>query len=59
MLAIDGWDIALLSIAGLAAVVALARLMSHRRAESIGRFRRELPHEPPPTTTPEEDKTKK
>ena len=59
MLAIDGWDIGIIAVSALIAVVALARMMINRRAESISRFRRELPHEPPPTTAPEEDKTKK
>jgi hypothetical protein len=48
MLAIDGWDIGIIAVAALIATVALARMMSHRRAEAMNRFRRELPHEPPP-----------
>ncbi len=41
----DGWDIALLVIAGYVAVVALIRLMTRRRDQMIDEFREEVEKE--------------
>jgi heme exporter protein D len=41
----DGWDLALLVMAGYVAVVALVRLMIRRRDQVLGEFRRKLRQE--------------
>jgi heme exporter protein D len=41
----DGWDVALLAMAGYVALVTLVRLMIHRRDQLLREFRRKLQEE--------------
>jgi hypothetical protein len=41
----DGWDVALLTVAGYVAVSTLVRLMNARRAELVNRFRADMARE--------------
>lgn len=41
----DGWDVALLVVAGYVATVALVRLMIRRRDQMLDQFRREVEKE--------------
>jgi heme exporter protein D len=42
---LDGWDVALLVVAGYVALVALVRLMIRRRDQMLSEFRRKLKKE--------------
>ena len=41
----DGWDVALLVVAGYVAIVTLVRLMIRRREQMLAKFRREVEKE--------------
>jgi len=60
----DGWDLALLAIAGYVAIVALVRLMIRRRDQLVGELveeaeqkkRRQAAAPPPPPSPPRQGK---